>query len=186
MGVRPRLVSRLQRIGDQIVRQPERRARVNRIRREIGAVVSIPRTAAPTPAVRDGPCPRVIRPSIESRPVVGAREVRIHVDAVEVIASVEGVIVVTVGIVGALGVFVAIIPIGVLHIAVAPVADEDAGVIAALDDHDAGSAEPVVDIHAVPVVVERGDSSIRPAHHGAISGLNHNVAVRGCHAMSVP
>jgi len=57
-------------------------------------------------------------------------------------------------------------------------------VIAAFHHHVAASIEPVMNVHAAPVVVEAGYVSIRPPGNGAIPALRDGVPMRGLHAMS--
>jgi len=56
--------------------------------------------------------------------------------------------------------------------------------IAALDHYMPASIEPVVNVHAAPVVMEPGDMSIRAPGNGTMGGLHSGVASRGRTAMS--
>jgi hypothetical protein len=93
-------------------------------------------------------------------------------------------IVATVMVIRASRIFVTMIHIRMLHIAAAAAPDIDAGMIAALDHYMPASIEPVVNVHAAPVVMEPGDMSIRAPGNGAMGGLHSGVATRGGTAMS--
>src|SRR6202021_2555883 len=69
VGGRPSLVGRLQICRNQVIRQPERSRWVGGIRCEIPPVVSIPGCPAPAPSVIDRRRPRIIGPSVITRPV---------------------------------------------------------------------------------------------------------------------
>jgi len=71
-----------------------------------------------------------------------------------------------------------------LHIAASAALGVDARMIAALDEDAAISVQSVVNVHAAPVIVEPGDSSIRPPVHVAIVGLHDVLVSRGRHAMA--
>src|SRR5882724_2415864 len=73
--IRSLLVSGLETRSDKIVRQPKRGAWVDRVRREVTAVVSIPRIARPAPRIAHRRSPRVIRPPVEGRSVVAIRPI---------------------------------------------------------------------------------------------------------------
>ena len=67
LGFRLGRIRRLQVCGNQIVREPERCRRIDRIGREISAIVSVPRRATPSPSPVHRRRPWVIGPSVKRR-----------------------------------------------------------------------------------------------------------------------
>ena len=69
-------------LGNDVVRQPERGAGIDRIRREIAAIEAEPGCGhAKTPAVNDRGRPRIVCPSIKGWRVIICRRVRLDVNA---------------------------------------------------------------------------------------------------------
>ncbi len=143
-------VRRLQGLGNHIIRQPERRARVDRKRREIDAIISIPGVAYPTPTIGNRCGPRVINPSIVCGRVVVCGRINAQWNSIPDIGLVETVIGDPVHVVRPLNERCTAVAVGTLNIAAIPVG-YDNRVIRPLPYHGSDPPRSVTDIHALGV-----------------------------------
>src|ERR1035441_7390644 len=90
----------LQILRDDVVRQPERGAGVDRVRLKVAAVVAVPGTASPSPTKGDGSRPGIVCPSIEAGAIVDARRIDIQTQPAEAIAAVIAVVFMAMVVVG--------------------------------------------------------------------------------------
>ena len=144
-------IGRLQRLRQQVVAQPERWARVNRIRGEIDAIVYVPRVSRPTPAIDDRRVPGVISPSIERTGVIVGRRVNAQLNSTQRIGPIETAVRDPVHVVRSLNEWRAPVSVGPLDIAVSVSVRYDSRAIRPLSYDCLDAARSIMDIHSMRV-----------------------------------
>ena len=120
--------------GDEVIGEPEGGAGIDGVGCEVRAVEAVPGRGAPSPGVGDGSGPGIIGPAVEAYGIVAGGGVDVEIAAaVAVVAVVIAVVGAAVIVVGAMAELAAVVHVGVLNVATAPVLGIDAGVVGAFD-----------------------------------------------------